>query len=163
MSKVKEYYDLYKLSQERIRQEQMISESLLHSIIREARKRETQFVADIVSYYYSEDTKKAWNKQFFAKMEEYFFGEVPWEFGTIIAGGYERYYYRIEFKMNNTKYALIIPNPMEITPSNLAHVSFGRYELSKNTYGCVWSTICASYEIQEIAEAIRKEYENEKE
>lgn len=163
MSKVKEYYDLYKTSQERIRQEQMISESLLHSIIREARKKETQFIADIVSYYYKEDTKKAWNKQFFAKMEEYFFGEVPWEFGTIIAGGYERYYYRIEFKMNNTKYALIVPNPREITPSNLAHVSFGRYELSKNTYGCVWSTICASYEIQEIAEAIRKEYENEKE
>ena len=159
MSKVKEYYDLYKMSQERIRQEEMISESLLYSIIRESRKRETQFIADVISYYFREDTKKAWKKQFFAKMEEHFFNDVPWEFKSVTACGYEQYCYRIDFKMNNSKYALVVPNPKEITISNIGYANFGRYNLNKNTHGCVWSTICASYEIQEIAEATKKESE----
>ena len=163
MSKLKDYYQLYELSQERMNQEYLISDSLLHSIISELKRSDVQFIADVIGYYYKEETKRSWKKQFFAKMEEHFFNGVQWEFDSILAGGYERYYYSVDFKMNGIKYALTIPNPKNITIENITDVYFGRYVLKKNTNGCVWSGICYSYDVNEIAETIKKEYENEKE
>lgn len=153
-----DYYELYKASQERIRQEELVSESLLYSIKREIRLSEVQFLADIVGYYYDKGTRNSWSKVFFDKMNELFFGTVDWTIGDIIRCGAECYAYRIEFKMNDEKYSLMIPNTDEITIKNIGYADYGRICLSKNITGCAWKSVCSSYVSSDIASAIKKEF-----
>lgn len=160
ITNAKNYYDLYRASQEKIRQENLVSESLLYSIIREVKHSGTQFLADIAEYYYREDTKRSWKKPFFDKMNEHFFKDVQWKFEKIIAGGYEKYYYAVDFEMNGIKYTLEIPNPREITIDNIVAANYGMLSLRKNPSGAVWKHICSSYNAKDIAEAIKKESEN---
>lgn len=160
ITNAKNYYDLYQASQEKIRQENLVSNSLLYSIIREVKDSETQFLADITEYYYREDTTKAsWKKPFFEKMNEHFFKEVSWEFENIISGGYEGYYYAVDFEMNGIKYTLEIPNPRKITIDNIVAANYGMFSLRKNPSGAVWKHICSSYNVKDIADAIKKELE----
>lgn len=159
MGNAKDYYDLYMESRKRIKQEELLQESIIYSIVRNMRKSGTQFIADIVGYYYHNDTKKAWEKQFFAKMEEHFFGDVKWKFKSIIQCGWEKYSYRVEFMMNEVEYSITIPNPLEINCDNIVHANFGRYELIKKTSNSSWKHICDSYDMSDIAAAIKKESE----
>ena len=159
MSSAKDYYDLYMASKEKVRQEELIQNSLKYSIIRELRNSGAQFLADISGFYWREDTKNSWKKAFFDKMNEHFFGEIEWEFKDIASVGVERYGYRMGFKIDDKKYAIFLPNPKEITAENIVRAEFGQYELSKNTNGAVWTVICSSYDMKDIAAAIKKESE----
>lgn len=154
---VKDYYNLYLSSQEKIRQEELISESLLYSIIRELKHNGSSFIAEFVGYYHRPDTRSSWKKHFFDKMNEIFFNGVNWEFSSVSSVGWDNYSYMIYFTMNGNKYNLMIPAPGNITIDNIKSANFGRYSFSKDTNGTVWETVCSSYSLKEIAVAIKKE------
>lgn len=162
-NKLKKYHDLYQTSQWKIENEQLISESLLSSIIKGLKSAKVGFFAEnIVSNYYNTSTRKRWGKIFFDKVEEYFFDDVKWQYIGILSLGYDTYGFKIDFKLNGIKYELVIPNPNNITINNIIFLYLGQYCLNKETRPGYYEFVAKSYDEDDIKAAIKEESEKER-
>lgn len=157
---LQKYFNLYKWSQEKISNEQIISDSLLNSLIKELRKKDVAFLVEmLIEGYFIESRKNTWKKQFLDKMNEIFFDDVEWKFDSISRVGYDEYGYSIYFKMNNQKYCLFMPNPKRLSIKTMPYAYYGRYNFTKEEKTSLWVGICTSYDAEEIKAAIKEENE----
>ena len=80
----------------------------------------------------------------------------------IIICGYEGYGYQICFTVNKTEFMFNVPVLANIHSGNMEYANYGKYELICRTSPCSTSVICASYNIDDLAEAFKEFICNEK-
>lgn len=107
------------------------------------------------------------NKLMFESLEKYLEDEVfkkPIKIVDMYSGGYESYYYQIEFNVpdSDTKYFFIVPNPEVINVKNFEYayegkLAFGYYTSEHSLY-----TEKMSYCVEDITKAF-EEFINKKE
>lgn len=154
------YLNLYLLSQGRIKDEQIISESLLRSLIMELRTKEVDFFVSVVlEPFFNDSKKKAFKELFFSKMNELFFDDIEWKFENINSVGYDTYGYQVYFKLKKQRYGLFVPYPKNINIDNITSASYGRYSLTIETKPSVYHSVVSSYDTDDIKVAIKKESE----
>lgn len=77
----------------------------------------------------------------------------------IVSGGYEGYYWSLEFEGYEKKFCIQIPVMKYITTKNIKYANHGKFVFSVEKSKSFWTTLKSSYKIKDIADFI-KEYFN---
>ena len=152
MSIINELYDLYKNSQEKVRQEKLMQKSFLRSII-DNLDIDSELLCDTIDLY-SKEPKK-FEKILISKLQESF-GKTITKIDNIIYGGYEKYYCDVHFTINNITYEIEIPNPPNISINNIEHAHFGMYNIGYEKSKGSWVITIQSYNTEDIKEELQR-------
>ena len=165
-TEIERYKKLISKEKEVIEDHQTIVDSLTDSLIREVRNVFIPY-SDKMMHEAScqqNNTNKSEKKMFLFMEEdliERIFDETEREYVSlekIMRCGYEDYAYCFEFKYNNGKvinFELKIPNVKKARKENIGYMEYGKYRFLYEKKEGYWNTIKESYDLDEIADAIR--------
>lgn len=101
------------------------------------------------------------NKLMLKSLEKYLEEEVfkkPIKIVNLSFGGYEDYYYQIDFTIpdSDTKYFFVVPNPEVINTKNLEYVYDGKLTFGYYKSECLQYTEKTSYFVEDITKAFEE-------
>lgn len=152
------YFDLYKQSQSRIKDEEVISDSLLGSLVRGLQGKAVGFISEFFIVNGANSNDKNLKKLFIGEMKELFFDDIEWKFESVSSVGCDPYGYHMDFKLKEQRYCLFFPYPRNITVGNVVFANYGMYKLTVEKKG-VYNLVVSSYNTEDIKAAIKKESE----
>lgn len=150
---------LYYEQQEKVKKEKYLEDLLFADYVEKIKQNQSRYD------YCEQQLKEAQNelkqkgkkphlRNFEKLLQEDFFNDLPIKIKDIIYGGYERYYWNINFDLNCKEYALQIPMVNNITTENVKYASYGQFVLYE-VNGSSWETIVQSYKIEDISQYIK--------
>lgn len=89
--------------------------------------------------------------------DDFFNNNTNFKIVNIISGGYEGYYWNVEFEYCGHKICISIPNTNNITAKNIMYAHNGMFAFEIKESEHCWSVKYMSYKIEDVAEFI-KEY-----
>lgn len=89
--------------------------------------------------------------------DDFFNNNSNFKIVNIISGGYEGYYWNVEFEYCVHKICISIPNTNQITTKNIMYAHNGMFAFEIKESEHCWSVKKMSYKIEDVAEFI-KEY-----
>jgi hypothetical protein len=149
-----EYYNLYLESQKKIKKEEIISESLLQSLIRSINRIDLTLFLDMIDLTNTKANKEV-IKLFNNKLNELFFTE-GFMYDKIMRCGYETYGYSIYGKLLDKNVEVFIPNPKKLMIDNLKYAYYGKYAFGYEGKESCWNIICSSYNTEDIKKSIEE-------
>lgn len=101
------------------------------------------------------------NKLMFKSLEKYLEEEVfkkPIKIVNMSSGGYEGYYYQIDFTIpdSDTKYFFVVPNPEVINTKNFEYAYDGKLTFGYYESECLQYTEKTSYCVEDITKAFEE-------
>lgn len=81
---------------------------------------------------------------------------------NIVSGGYDSYYWQVQFEGYGQKFAVVIPNMNRINVNNIksAHEGMFIFEIQESEH--CWSIKKTSYKIEDVAEYIKEYFQLDK-
>ena len=165
--KIERYMSLINKEKETIAGHQMIVDSLMESLISNVKNLFIPYSEKMMDAATIQQklTNKSEKKMFLFMEEdliERLFDEKEREYVSlekIMRCGYEDYAYCFEFKYDNrTKsinFELKIPNVKKARKENIGYMNYGKYRFLYEKKEGYWNTIKESYDLDEIAAAIK--------
>lgn len=157
---------LYKQQQEIVRKEQYIERLLLEDYLRN--------VKNNISRYEMANILKDAQKQMHEKlkknrpdfetlkafmMEDFFHNDKEFKITQIMRCGYESYAWKITIIGYGKEFGIQIPIVRNITPNTFSGARYGKFCFFVKTSESMWTIICESYKIEDIAVAIKEYFE----
>lgn len=164
---IEKYMKLIDKEKEIISDHNTIVDSLMESLVRNVKNLFIPYSENMMDEASKQqnNTKKSEKKMFLFLEEdliERLFDEPERQYVSltkIMRCGYEDYAYCFNFKYNNGKvinFELKIPNVKKARKENIDYMSYGKYRFIYEKKPGYWSTIKESYDLDEIAKAIKE-------
>lgn len=164
--KINRYKNLIDKEKETIADHQLIVDSLMESLVCSVKNICIPYSEKMMDEAVKQQNNtKKYEKKMFLFMEEdlieRIFDEAEREYVSlekIMRCGYEDYAYCFEFKYNNEKsinFELKIPNVKKARKENIGYMEYGKYRFLYEKKEGYWNTIKESYDLDEIAAAIK--------
>lgn len=160
-----EYHrELIRKQKKEIEEKQMIVDSLTYSMVHKVKQIITPYSDRMLHAAFCEQnkpTKKERTMFEFVKndlLERLFDKDErkEVEFANIISLGYDNCVYHFQFKYKGTTFELSVPNVKVADAKNVWHMWYGMYVLRYEEKRSVWDHIKESYELDDIAKAIKE-------
>lgn len=161
---IERHRELIKKQKKEIEEKQMIVDSLTDSMIHRVKQIVIPYSEKMLHAAYCEQNKSTKEERtmfdfvkddllerIFNKNER---KEV--EFTGIIPLNYDHCVYNFQFKYKGITFELVIPNVKVADTSNIWHMWYGMYVLRNEEKRCVWGHISESYDLDDIAKAIKE-------
>jgi hypothetical protein len=94
--------------------------------------------------------------------DDFFDGNSSFKITRIISGGYESYYWDVEFDGYGKTIRITIPNMKSIGIDNIKHAHDGMFAFAIKESEFCYSVIKMSYKIEDVAECIKEYFQLDK-
>lgn len=156
----------YLSKKKQVEEEKNIERLLFEDYVRSVKcpKNIYDYMQNIIEKAFSEQNEKykkdRTNFEFLKeKIESDFFNGNKIDIKSITCGGYDGYYYRVEFYFENQNLALCLPIVKNITTNNVWYANEGKIVLySVNDSWNCYDALVSSYSVEEIANYIQKKF-----
>lgn len=154
----------YLSKKKQVEEEKYIERLLFEDYVRSVKchKNTYDYMQDIIEKAFFEQNEKykkdRTNFEFLKeKIKSDFFNGNKIDIKNITCGGYDGYYYRVEFYFENQNLALCLPIVKNITTNNIYDANVGKIILyiANDSWSC-YDILVSSYSVEEIANYIQK-------
>lgn len=145
-----------------IAKQEKIKNSMLDTLVQEIRSICTPFSSKMLHAAWVEQDKKTKKERpmfEFVKSEiltRFFTGVKNVKLKQIIADGREHYGYSFRMDIDGVLLDVFVPDITSIRTDNLNYARYGMYAVLRKTDSVRWETLAASYQEEEIRDAIKK-------
>lgn len=156
---------MYEAQVHKVEQEKYMKDLLFADFVKKVRKNRSRY--DLMENIFKEaqsqiGKKKKKEREQLVALEEFIRDDflndnTNFKITRIISGGYESYYWDVEFDGYGQTIRITIPNMNNIGIDNIKHAHDGKFAFSVKESECCWSIKKMSYKIKDIADCI-KEY-----
>ena len=94
--------------------------------------------------------------------DDFFNSNKSFKLTNIISGGYDSYYWQVQFEGYGYKLAIVIPNMNRINVNNIKSAYDGMFVFEIQESEHCWSVKKKSYKIEDVAEYIKEYFELDK-
>lgn len=156
----------YLSKKKQVEEEKNIERLLFEDYVRSVKclKNTYDYIQNIIEKAFSEQNEKykkdRTNFEFLKeKIKSDFFNGNKIDIKSISCGGYDGYYYSIDFYFENQNLALHLPIVKNITTNNICYANEGKIVLySVNDSWNCYDALVSSYSVEEIANYIQKKF-----
>lgn len=161
---------LYDAQVNKVQQEEYMKNLLFADYVRKIRNNRSRYdyIEDVFKKATSQIGKKKKKEREQLDIIEHFVKEdflkkgYLFELTNIISGGYESYYWNVEFEGFGQTFCISIPNMNSIDASNIGYAHDGMFAFIAKESDCCWSVKKSSYRIEDVAEYINDYFELDK-
>lgn len=154
---------MYEAQVHKVKQEEYMKDLLFADYVKKVRSNTSRY--DYIENVFKEarnqiDKKKKKEREQLTTIEsfvrdDFLDGNKTFNLTGIMSGGYEGYYWGVEFEGWGYTFRIEIPNMNRINTSNIKHAHDGMFTFAiKDSEHC-WSVKKMSYEIKDVAEYIK--------
>ena len=161
---------LYDAQVYKVKQEEYMKDLLFADFVRKVRKHRSRY--DYIENIFKEaqkqvDKKKKKEREQLAVIEQFirddfFNNDSNFKIVKIISGGYESYYWNVEFEGYGQSVCISIPNMNNITTENIMYAHNGMFAFEIKESEHYYSVKKMSYKIEEVAAYIKEYFELDK-
>ena len=161
---------MYDAQVHKVKQEEYIKDLLFADFVRKVKKHRSRY--DLMENIFKEaqsqiGKKKKKEREQLTALEEFirddFFNDNPnFKITRIMSGGYEGYYWSVEFEGYGQTVRITIPNMNNIGIDNIKHAHDGKFAFSVKESECCWSFKKMSYKIEDVSNYIKEYFELDK-
>lgn len=161
---------MYNAQVHKVKQEEYMKDLLFADFVKKVKKHQSRY--DLMENIFKEaqsqiGKKKKKEREQLDALEDFIrhdFLDCSYRFRltNIISGGFECYYWSVEFECFGQAIRITIPNMKNIGIDNIAHAHDGMFAFSIKENSCCWSVKKTSYKIEDIAEYIKEYFELDK-
>ncbi len=156
---------MYEAQVHKVKQEEYMKDLLFADYVRKVRCHKSRY--DYIENIFKEAQKQVGKKKKKEReqlsvieqfvRDDFFNSNTNFKIVNIISGGYEGYYWNVEFEYCGHKICISIPNTNQINTSNIVYAHNGMFAFEIKESEHCWSVKKMSYKIEDVAEYI-KEY-----
>ena len=154
---------LYEAQVHKVKQEEYMKDLLFADYVRKVRNNRSRYdyIEDVIIAARSQfdKTKKKEREQLSVLerfiREDFFGGDEHFKITRIISGGYESYYWSVEFEGYGQTIYIVIPNMNRINVVNFGHAYDGMFAFGIKEGNSIWTLKEQSYRIEDIAKYIK--------
>ena len=161
---------MYEAQVHKVEQEEYIKNLLFADFVKKVKKNISRY--DLMENIFKEaqsqiDKKKKKERERLLVLEEFmqddfFDSNSCFKITRIISGGYESYYWDVEFNGYGQTIRITIPNMKNIGIDNIKHAHDGKFAFAIKESECCWSVKKMSYKIEDVAECIKEYFQLDK-
>lgn len=154
---------MYEAQVHKVKQEEYMKDLLFADFVRKVKKNRSRY--DLMENIFKEaqgqiGKKKKKEREQLDALEEFitddFFNSSScFKITRIVSGGYEGYYWNVEFEGYGQTVCISIPNMNKIGIDNIKHAHNGMFAFIVKESECAWSVKKMSYKIKDVAEYIK--------
>jgi hypothetical protein len=154
---------MYDAQVNKVKQEEYMKDLLFADYVRKVKAHRSRY--DYIENVFREarnqfDKKKKKEREQLSTIEEFirddfFNNDSSFKISKIVSGGYENYYWNVEFEGYGQTVVISIPNMNNINTSNILHAHNGMFTFEVKESDHCWSVKKMSYKIEDIAEYIK--------
>ena len=161
---------MYEAQVHKVEQEEYMKNLLFADFVRKVKKNRSRY--DLMENIFKEaqsqiDKKKKKERERLLALEEFmqddfFDSSSRFKITRIISGGYEGYYWDVEFDGHGQTIRITIPNMNNIGIDNIKHAHNGMFAFAIKESEFCWSIKKMSYKIEDVAEYIKEYFQLDK-
>lgn len=161
---------MYEAQVHKVEQEEYMKNLLFADFVRKVKKNRSRY--DLMENIFKEaqsqiDKKKKKERERLLALEEFmqddfFDSNSCFKITRIISGGYESYYWDVEFNGYGQTIRITIPNMNSIGIDNIKHAHNGKFAFAIKESEFCWSVKKMSYKIEDVAEYIKEYFQLDK-
>lgn len=161
---------MYEAQVHKVEQEEYMKNLLFADFVKKVKKNISRY--DLMENIFKEaqsqiDKKKKKERERLLVLEEFmqddfFDSNSCFKITRIVSGGYESYYWDVEFDGYGQTIRITIPNMKHIGIDNIKHAHDGKFAFAIKESECCWSVLKTSYKIKDVAECIKEYFQLDK-
>lgn len=161
---------MYEAQVHKVEQEKYMKDLLFADFVKKVKKNISRY--DLMENIFKEaqsqiGKKKKKEKEQLLALEEFmqddfFDSNSSFKITRIVSGGYEGYYWDVEFEGCGQTIRITIPNMKNIGIDNIKHAHNGMFAFAIKESQCCWSVKKMSYKIEDVAEYIKEYFQLDK-
>lgn len=161
---------MYDAQVNKVKQEEYMRDLLFADYVRKVKCHKSRY--DYIENVFKEaqsqvGKKKKKEREQLSVIEQFvrddFFNNNPnFKIVNIISGGYENYYWNVEFEYCGNTVCISIPNTNNITTKNIMYAHNGMFAFEIKESEHCWSVKKMSYKIEDVAEYIKEYFQLDK-
>jgi hypothetical protein len=161
---------MYEAQVHKVKQEEYMKDLLFADYVRKVKNHISRY--DLIEKVFLEahnqiGKKKKKEREQLTTIEEFvrddfLNNDKSFKITNIISGGYDSYYWQVQFEGYGQKFAIIIPNMNRINVNNIKSAYDGMFvfEIQESEY--CWSVKKTSYKIEDVAKYIKEYFQLDK-
>lgn len=161
---------LYDAQAKKVKQEEYVKSLMFADYVRRVKNNKSRYdyIKDIFKAAQSQtDKKKKKEREQLTTIENFMRDDFlcnnrNFKITRIISGGYESYYYSVEFEGYGQTFAIVIPVMDNINTKNIEHAYDGMFAFSVKESNAYWTLKKKSHKIKDIAEYIKEYFQLDK-